>query len=389
MKKSSLDVVLTPVIDALIVIIMLIFMALLVFTINKAPVIEVLVPHKSKIKYDKPNLSLLKITDTDTHPDSLKINFSRNYDFIDTTFNNDTLILSIAPLISTEKKIYDFTISASDNEHTTKHRIIFQVIGDGDRDNNPPVINIITSWPNTIAQEKTEYVKLEIYDPDSDEIVINNEDLPDFIETSYNDDDGIMDLTISPTRQTNTDLHDYWIKVNDIHNAYDSLRIIFKIIDKKKLRDPNCAQNDAVIYLYIHALDENAIATRLEAFNKNKSFSGIKFSLLNQELYEKDYIENKDNELFLNVSEFKIFAENLKYLGESGFFVDIGKCKFTTVLFPYDIERQAIDKIQNILNNNFYTKTKYTTPLYKEHNTKKIKNIKKIIREDEKKPFWK
>ena len=79
MKKSSTDVVLTPVVDALIVVIMLVFMALLVYAGNKAPIIEVLKPHEARIKQNGLGISVLKITDPDA--DSLSIKIRKVYKY--------------------------------------------------------------------------------------------------------------------------------------------------------------------------------------------------------------------------------------------------------------------------------------------------------------------
>jgi len=369
-KKSSTDVVLTPVVDALIVVIMLVFMALLVYAGNRAPIIEILRPHEARIKQNGLGMSVLKITDPDG--DSLSIKISRLYNFIDTTYSNDTLILSIKPLKTTEKKLYDFTVSASDNnDHTTKHRIMFEVIGEGQKGNNPPVINTITSWPKVIVQEKVEYAKLEIYDPDGDEINIDTSDLPDFIESEFND--GILTLAFKPTKNTEQELHDYWLRVKDDQNAYDSLWLIFMIKDNKKSRDPICGIKDSFYSrISIHALNKDEI---IAEYTPTRNGRNISMVILNKKYKYGDFIGK-----FMDVRGLSKWSKLISEHGKSGKFGDVGICTFQAYIHLYDEDKDLFNQLEKIGSNNYFFKINYETPLLDNSDCNNIKCLKKEIK---------
>ena len=368
MKKSSTDVVLTPVVDALIVVIMLVFMALLVYAGNKAPIIKELKAHEARIKQNGLGMSVLKITDPDA--DSLSIKFSRLYSFIDTTYSNDTLILTIEPLLTTERKLYDFTITASDKDYETKHRVMFEVIGEGQRGNNPPVINTITAWPKVIVKEKVEYAKLEIYDPDGDEINIDTDDLPDFIESEYND--GILTLAFKPTKKTKEELYDDWIRVNDNQNAFDSLRIMYDLRGKELAIDPYCGIKGSYTKISLHVFNENEIIPEVTPSKKGKD---LKVKILDKKYSDGDFIGK-----FINIEEFKQWSAKMEEHGQSGDFGDVGKCKFWLIIYIYKDDTALYNKLNKIGSNHFYSELFFDQPLFDQYGIKNIKTLKKEIK---------
>ena len=372
MKKSSTDVVLTPVVDALIVVIMLVFMALLVYAGNRAPIIKILRPHEARIKQNGLGMSVLKITDPDG--DSLSIKISRLYNFIDTTYSNDTLIFSIKPLQTTERKLYDFTITASDSDkdHNTKHRIMFEVIGEGQKGNNPPVINTIISWPKIIVQGQVEYAELEIYDPDGDEINIDTSDLPNFVESEFND--GILTLVFKPTKDSDQELYDDWIRVNDNKDAFDSLRIMYDVRGKQLEVDPVCGLKDSYTKIRIHVFNENEIIPEIAPSRKGK---GLKMKILGKNYSDGDFIGK-----FMSLEEFKNWSLKLKEHGQSGDYGDVGKCLFDVNIYFYKMDVDLHKKIQAIHYSNFRGSILFDKPLIDKYGIKNITNLKKKIKKE-------
>jgi len=373
MKNNSSNIIFAPIVDALIIILILVFIAFLSTfrNLNNPPVIKTIKENRVKIQAGKSDNLILNITDIEG--DLIKIDTDDNLpDFVRIPpLLNDELEILIKPKLTSEKEVYDFSVYAKDKDGQSELRIVFTVIGRKEIDENlPPRITVINMHESTMYISKRYNASFKILDPENDEYTVNfSNDKPDFVVHELNDD--ILSLNFYATKKKNKGTKDFWIRTIDEKKAMDSLRITFIVETKHLIELPYCMSDEANTKLSIHIIEDDLIVCLVEPDKKN----GIRKSvnILGENYNYGDQIPKS----YMNTKEFKNWAKEIRTYANSGDFGDGDECNFYAYIYTYS--NSTNNEILEILKHFYVDRRSNRYPLYDKFGVKsKYSLIEKI-----------